>query len=178
MRLSQLLLECLQRVVSCETQYNLQLWLWRGSSYQMSSTESESQFWRGGRCDNSNNVSLINFAQTLESVQRGVPFVMCILNLTCSRLLAQHFLGLLDHGCEPQPWRWQTSWRSWSGGGPPWTRCPGRCLSRWPTTTSRGSARRRLQADKSQEGPERAHTTPLRLHDVLKRGAGDINILF
>ena len=36
----------------------------------------------------------------------------------------------------------------------------------------------RLQADESQEGPERAQATPLRLHDVLKRGAGDINILF
>ena len=137
-----------------------------GVARQMSSKESESQFWRGGRCDNSNNVSLINFAQTLESVQRGVPFVMCILNLTCSRLLAQHFLGLLDHGCEPQPWRWQTSWRSWSGGGPPWTRCPGRCLSRWPTTTSRGSARKRPSTTwvrreaTSRREPRRTRTCP------------------
>ena len=44
------------------------MWLSCCSSYQMSSKESESQFWRGGPYDNRNNMSLFNFSQTLESV--------------------------------------------------------------------------------------------------------------
>ena len=39
-----------------------------GVARQMSSKESESQFWRGGPYDNRNNMSLFNFSQTLESV--------------------------------------------------------------------------------------------------------------